>query len=447
MKNLKYGVAIIYLVMAFAATGILFSHNAVIAKAGNTDDSFVIPDKVTGLHQIEGKQKYGFIGDGQQHVGEMDEISFSFDYVTSADGYDIELSSDNKTWTKVGTVTSKKIRAKNNLRGYYDIEKLDAGTIYYVRVSAYIKVSGIGHVNGSWSIATKMVTSPEQAVTGVRQTKALEDSITLTWDAVPGAAGYNIEFKITFGEDDDWVNYQTDKTTITISRYFSEDWKSYVRITPFTKTNSFLAYGKTSYIRDISYLPQKLETSQMFTRYTANSKKIELNWSEKGNAAGYQYQLYDAKTGKKLADKTIKSNSVRLTTQRNRYYKVRVRPYIKMDGKIKYSQWSGYYYYTYYPQNISLKLSNYSSGIEVSWPKVSGATNYTVYVSSNRYTGYEAAGTTKGTSLFVDGYNKRYFWNNYKYYFYVVANKKVGKITYHGGSTKGSVSLRYKDLE
>ena len=66
----------------------------------------------------------------------------------------------------------------------------------------------------------------------------------------------------------------------------------------------------------------------------------------------------------------------------------------------------------------------------MSWSKVKGAKDYTVYVSMKEKSGYKKFKTTKKTGIVLNKYGKSSLKNNRKYYYYVVANKKVGKRTY-----------------
>lgn len=74
----------------------------------------------------------------------------------------------------------------------------------------------------------------------------------------------------------------------------------------------------------------------------------------------------------------------------------------------------------------SMKLKYHSgSKMKLTWKKVYGSSSYSVYMSSNGGKSYKKVRTTRGTSYVTKKLPK------YKnFYFYVIANKKVGSRTY-----------------
>lgn len=83
------------------------------------------------------------------------------------------------------------------------------------------------------------------------------------------------------------------------------------------------------------------------------------------------------------------------------------------------------------PSAPSIKVTAGKKKADVKWGKVTGATNYTVYYSTSKKSGYKKAGTTSGKS-----YTVKKLKPGKTYYFKVVANKKVGSKTYTSAYSK-----------
>ena len=83
------------------------------------------------------------------------------------------------------------------------------------------------------------------------------------------------------------------------------------------------------------------------------------------------------------------------------------------------------------PSAPSIKVTAGKKKADVKWGKVNGATNYTVYYSTSKNSGYKKAGTTSGKS-----YTVKKLKPGKTYYFKVVANKKVGSKTYTSAYSK-----------
>ncbi len=423
-KLYKCVITFIISLLALLAGAILFPQNAVMANAQALST-------VTGLRQIDSAS---------------DSVGFIFGKVSSVDGYDIEVSKDNIKWTHMKSIPSDKTINSGLQQIRASVNGLDDGTTYYVRMRAYTCDTIMGQVNGSWSAAVKMVTTPSQAVTGLKQTDATVDSATLTWDAVPGATGYYIEYYIEYHRDfwdeyfpsavkynDETGNLIVNKTkaTFSLKKDTSHEYTCALYITPIRQGDSFTAYGSSeTYLDGVKFLPKKLVEISSCQK---NTKKMLVNWSKRRSADGYQYQIYNTKTGQKITAKSTTKSYVEVKTPKRNFYKIKVRPYMYINGKIKYGEYSGWQYFS---QDVVPTLKRTTSGIKVNWKKIEGATDYTVYVTTKATTNkrrntyeetYEEVGTVKNNSLTINKYKKSALKKNTTYYFYVVANKKVGK--------------------
>ncbi len=77
---------------------------------------------------------------------------------------------------------------------------------------------------------------------------------------------------------------------------------------------------------------------------------------------------------------------------------------------------------------VGLKKSG--KKLKITWKKVSGAKNYTVYMSTSKTGGYKKLTTTKKRAYTAKKIQKKKLNKKKTYYVYVVANRKEGKKTY-----------------
>lgn len=310
------------------------------------------------------------------------------------------------------------------------IPNLAAGKSYYVRVSA---VDSNGDA-GSASNVIEAVTAPDPAkkVSGVKQTDAKANAITLSWDAFDGANMYVIGTVET-----------PNATSYTLSG-LKEDTTYGVSVLPARKnsTGTYTAYGYKDSVSSsvVMYtLPGKV-TNVKF-RYSGKGKKptatcAAFSWkgsSNAGKVGGYEYTVY-GNNGKKLFSGTTPSYSPTITNKNlknTQFMKIRVRAYIKVNGTKKYGPASTDVWFAKLPAGLkSTQIGKKAEdGVKVSWKKMKGAKNYTVYVSTSPYSGFKKVATTSKTSATIKKCRGSKIMTGVNYYYKVIANKKVGKKT------------------
>ena len=164
-------------------------------------------------------------------------------------------------------------------------------------------------------------------------------------------------------------------------------------------------------------------------------KSATANWDLQSSVDGYNYVLKNA-SGKTVASgNTEFPNLVKFNVNNNQVYKLTVRAFAERDGKKVYGAWSKEAYLI--PEPALNKPTASASGIKLSWNKVSGATNYTVYVSTSPNKGYKKVATTTKTKYTIKKVNGKKTNSTTKYYVYVVANKKAS-----GNTTVGAKVFR-----
>ena len=119
-----------------------------------------------------------------------------------------------------------------------------------------------------------------------------------------------------------------------------------------------------------------------------------------------------------------------------------MRAYVELSGgTTKYGAWSNWSYTSRQPE---LEIKNVGGGQKLTWNKVDGAKNYTVWVSTREKTGFKKVKTTTKRALTVKKCGKSALKSGRTYYYTIVANKKIGKKTYQGSKTHSFSMTYYK---
>lgn len=355
-------------------------------------------------------------------------VTVSWD-VLVADGikYKIELSAD-RAFSSVRTNQTN--GSQTNFYG------LSSGKKYYVRVTAYENSTD---TYGIPSKVIEVVTRPESEKHNLRQTAAGTTSISVKWDKKPGANAYRMDYYKVGASNVKKSVYLKDVQSFT-AKNLSKNAEYCFQLYPILKSaNEYSAIGdRTDTLSYCPVLPGKVE--EVTASFSSPSTKyFNLSWDRRDNADGYQYEVYSlaSKKAKKLLNGKKESNGSAQTISSNKlakaqFLKVRVRAYVRLGTGTKYGTWSGW---TYTAKQPEIKISNVKGGQKVVWTKVSGAESYTLYISTKRETGYKKVKTLSKNSLTVKKCGKSSLKVGKNYYYTIVANKKIGKKTYHGCKT------------
>lgn len=367
----------------------------------------------------------GMKAEAASSVQQVDDSSssVSISWTGSAEKYLVEYC-QNKYFS--GSTYRYGVAGSNSVR----ISGLAAGKSYYVRVRDLDSAGNMGVPTAAY----ETVTAPAGRPAGLKQTKAESKAITMAWNRVSGANAYEIAY-LKHNSSIPW-KYVTVKKNISSyrlkasanSKYSFAVWPARV------STTGYVAYGTSYAYKDkTATMPGKISKVKMVTSGSSTNPKsgvVYFSWGKNDAVDGYQYEIF-GNNGKKILSKTTKSyrnvKAVSSKLKNNQFMKIRVRGYITVNGKKKYGSWSSSYYFAKFP-NIKTKVSG--NDLKVSWDKISGAKNYTVYVSSKATSGYKKVATTSKKSYTISNVK-----SGKSYYLKVVANKKVKSKTYTGDKT------------
>jgi hypothetical protein len=340
--------------------------------------------------------------------------TITWDKDNQAYGYNVYISSDGKNYSRITTEKICDVSSDT----YKKISGLKTGSTYYVMVASVYKSDTDVVTEGAKSDAVQIVTSPSRVTSSsIKQVKATSENVTVKWNAAKGATGYIV-----------YLNDKKVKTVTTANAVITATAGSInsVKIIPIRiSAAGYKAKGGHSEAYDIYAAPAKPVKLASFkannlTWHPTLSKNITVGWSNsslnKYQVSGYQVQIYSVDGKKKIKTYNTTKGQVKLTgslanSVKNKGFKIRVRGYIKVNGKKQYGAWTSLK--TVIPQaKISLNRTG-NKKLTVKWKKIKNVQKYYIYVCKDIN-----AKNPKWKKVATVGSNKTS---------YVIKNCKVGK--------------------
>ena len=344
--------------------------------------------------------------DAKQTISTETAVRVSWSAVPGATAYVYSYSSDNKTYT------GEALTGNGGKDNFINVAGANwaAGNTYYVKVRAF---DGTKY---SEAVVATVATAPKAPAT-MTQVAADNTSATVSWAASTGATGYLIRFGATQATAKD---IQVVKTTSVKLTGLSADSAYYLAVYPIRQvTTSF--YASENCVEN----PRVLTTAPAVTglklaSWDVKSNIVTLQWNNTAKYEnGYQIEIYkaDNKLVKtyNIYGRRAKSKTFILKSVKNTPFQYRVRTYTFMNGEKQYGAWSDLAYAIPQANVSAAKVSD--NAVKLSWTKVPGAKNYTVYRATKEGGKFKKVATTKKAAYTVKNLK------TYKdYYFYVKAN-------------------------
>lgn len=355
----------------------------------------------------------------KQTAGTAVGVQYSWNAVAGATAYGCSYSTDGTNWSNEVTEPST----------IHAFTGLASTKTYYVRVRAY---------NGTWSAysASLAVTTAPKSCATLTESSATANSVTVTWNAVEGASGY----QVWLGKGNastSLIKTTAGSTTSLVIKGLSADTKYKVEVVPFLKSAAGYQACAAAKSNKKVYTMGSAVKKVSLTAFNPVTGEISVKWKNKAKYEdGYQVQFYSTKS-KKIKTVTIKGSSVttagaKVTKLLSKGGKVRVRTYKSLGNGKSYGEWSGYKIIVPQATTTATKIS--TNAVRIDWKKVKGAKSYTVYYSTNPNGGYQKL-TTVGKS--ATSYTFNNLDANTTYYAYVRANDvKIGKKKYDSTAVK-----------
>ncbi len=318
------------------------------------------------------------------------------------------------------TKSNKSVMHINAKYTSYTIKNLSANSLYTYNVRPYVKLNGV-YCYGDYVTNLKTFTkAPDSVLTSVVQSGS---NITVKWKAV-NCTGYILSFatKSDFSNGRS-ITIDNGKKSSYVITGRDKNATYYVRIRPYTNIDGTDYYS--------NYTVPRYTAKLSNVKYKAYSNSINLSWSKKSGASGYQIVRYDPKTKSNKSVAHISSKYTSYTVKKlnsNTAYTYNVRPYVNINGKKCYGSYINNLQTRTTPAKVKIVSAvQKGTNITVKWNKTS-CSGYAVRFAtkadfSNSNEIYVA--DSKAVSYVIKNRNK-----NASYYvkvraYSIVNNKKV----------------------
>lgn len=329
-----------------------------------------------------------------------------------AEGYEVyQWIGTTDSYKLIGTTTSTK----------FTNSKKSSGTMYRYKVRAFNNVDG-QRIEGAYSSEFTTCTLPANVSFSLCSTDV--DSITLNWNKVSKATGYQVEM-YTNGT---WKTLSTlSGTSYTVSD-LSQNTAYRFRVRAIRNYNYINYYGDYTE-KDITIRPANTPKGLSSSANTSSSNTI--TWKSMNGVSGYSVYQWIGTTDsyRKLGDNAYPyyTNSGKSS---GTMYTYRVKAYYVSDNVMQYSKPAQVVTCTL-PANVTVTTAKRSgSNISLAWNKVSKATGYEIYVKSG--SSWKKLTTTSGKSYTAKNLSGTKT-------FRIRAYRKYNGVNYYGAYTEKTV--------
>jgi len=312
---------------------------------------------------------------------ELKNNTITIDYTVSGQKYEIQRSTNNKTWTKLETV-------KTNT---YTDKSLTYGKTYYYRVKAY--------ANGKWSKYSNVVSKKvvPAKVKNLTIKSVGSNNVKLTYDKVK-VTGYVIYYSTN---NKDWTKAATVSNADTLEynvKKLKANKTYYFKVRAYKTVSGEKVYGKYSDVVSVKTAPEKPEVSLSIKTDESMNLKIA---ASKGAIKYIIEKSMDDKTYEAVSEVTEEGTYVQGEQELGFTYYFRVKV-CNVDEKC--SGWT----------KVNLKqttktpkftLETSSKKVTVKITSVTGADGYKIYRSTSKngkYTMIKEFTEDNGAIEFVD---------------------------------------------
>ena len=357
------------------------------------------------------------------------------------DGYEItRYSTGSKKYVKIADINNA------DTTTYTDSGRT-SGCYYKYKIRAYKVVDGV-KVYSEESNIVKATAKPQAPA--LKAGTIDSDSISMSWNAIGRASGYEVYRKDANSEDYKLVK-DLNATTYTDKGLAKGTEYSY-------KVKSYrVVDGVKVYSGDSNSISAKIKDSFKLNLEKTTRNSVEFSWDKIKDATGYEILRYSTASKKyvviddidfdKLSDEDREaSEEAEVYSYLDQgktsatIYNYKVKAYNKVDGKKVYLKESEKLKATTTPltPNITVKSSSRKTA-RLTWKNCSTrATGYKVYMATSKNGTYKLVKTTTAKS-----FTKYYLTSGKTYYFKVRAYRTVdGKNIYGNYSTIKSIRVK-----
>lgn len=297
---------------------------------------------------------------------------------------------------------------------YTVIEKLQAGTTYYVRVG-YIDIGQKWNdkkVDHHLSSGVDIVTAPTD-FTSAKFVGANDTSAIISYEGAKGATGYEITY-----------NDQTSITTDTSYAIALTDGAyNKAHVLAYRESSSgYKAYNMSKDIYNLSKLTTKISKNHFGISTQVKSSNIRYFKAE-GYGEGFDFEMIPMSGKGKITatGKMTGVGNVRIDNmKKNTMYQYRVRAYVtNTDNQKIYGNWSDYRYII---NATGTKVTTSGKKIKLKWSKLKGVSNIKIQVATKKNGKYKTCKTLSGkkTGYTIKKYGKQSLKKGKRYYVRII---------------------------
>lgn len=268
------------------------------------------------------------------------------------------------------------------------------------------------------------------AQSGIRQTAASENSITIQWNAVSGASKYAVNIGKFGSSASNFLGYIGNRKNSAKINKLKAGTAYTVKITAVSSAGTSIS----SRTVDCTTLYSKVSIKSSYAS-TSGGYTFNMNTVNPANSiTGYKV-IYQSSAARKQITKYFNTRySFTIGTSGNTFYQVKIYPYLILNNKRYVSTTPTV---RYIANGIVLqKAGNTNTSMSIKWNKVSGANNYSIYIKYPGNTSFKKVKTTTSNTFTLTGMKK-----NTKYGVKVIANKKVKNKVWHSDTKIYNMSL------
>lgn len=343
-------------------------------------------------------------------VGEESDVATGFALPGKVGGIKVAPSDDNSmtiTWTplqtlgnvaegyyvyrctKTGEIEDGPFEIKDGTVGTYTDLDLDVGNYYYYYVTAYAAGTTDPWVEGPISDIRGALIAPN-VPKNFAVTCYGYNSLQLTWDAATSADGYDLFYSLDNRSFRLLTSINDGSETEYIHLGVTPGRKYYYRMRAFYHpSGSSTSYLFSAYTDTLSLASKPLPPTDVAVAVDTLTGYPKLTWTQAEGATGYLVYYDVDPDGAFSSYRTVSTNATGytisgLTVGRTYYFKVKSRV-IYSSSTVTSDDYSNMVNITVAPaapKAPTATMISYNS-VKLSWPSVSGAAGYYLYVRSD----------------------------------------------------------------
>lgn len=345
----------------------------------------------------------------------MEEVNYGYDVAT-------DPAFTNIIQSGLSAITS-------GIFNYTVVDKLQAGTTYYVRVG-YVDIGQKwenAKVDHHLSAGVDIVTAPTN-LTSAKFVGANDTSATITYEGAAGATGYEITYN--------------DQTIITSATTYAIPLADHAynkaNVLPFRESSSgYKAYAGSSDIYNLSKLTTVIAKDDFgITSALTASNIFYFAAKAYGNGAEIELTPVNGKGNTITGSTDTNGGSICIDSMDNNVmYQYRMRAYVMTtDNQKVYGNWSDYRYVI---NPAGSKYIAKNKKIQLKWGKLQGVSKIKVQIASSKNGKYKTCKMISGKkkNYTVTKYGKKSLKKNKTYYVKVIFQTKEGESDVYNSSS------------